>query len=1167
MDKNLTKQQQSAVVDRGGALLVSAAAGSGKTKVLVERVLEYLTDPASPAELDQFLIITFTKAAASELRGKIAEELSNRIAAEPENKHLQQQMQRLYLTKISTVHSFCGDVLREYAYRLDIPADFRVADEQECEPLQQVALERVLENAYENAGENEPFCTLIDTQGLGRNDQKIPQIMLQVYRSAMCHPDPEKWLDSCLAGADGMLTDVGQTVWGSYLLKDLHRYLDLQIQAMTRCAELASRSEGMEKPTQVLQENLQLLLELRQCRTWDAVHSAGKLDYGKLSFGKKCPDIELQERIKAVRDVCKKGVEKKLQAFSDCSAKIVEDLQANQQAMEGLIALVRSFRKEYDRMKQVRRILDFNDLEHKMLELLLGKSRTAPTAAANELEQRFCQVMVDEYQDSNEIQDAIYQALTYRRHNIFMVGDVKQSIYQFRLAEPQIFIDKYNHFEPAETAIPGQGRKVILSSNFRSSGGVIEGVNAVFHSCMSPRVGGLVYGSEEQLNEGIPHIDLPEPEVELYGIQAGEDTYEKEAAFTAARIAQLLDGKHYVRSRDVLRPITEDDIVILLRSPRSVGGEFRYALEQKGIRSTTGDKSDLLLTEEIGALRSVLQVISNPLQDIPLIAALSSRLFCFTADDLARLRSGNRKCSFYEALSKDQAKKSCNFVELLNVLRMESRICSVTELLDRILDRTNCFSIYGAMEDGDLRQSNIEAFYQFVSDFESTGQKDLEQLLDHLDMLEEEGLSIPSESTSGAVKIMSIHKSKGLEFPVVFLCGLSRRFNLESAREQVLCHKDLGIGLGCVDSDQRVRYPGIAKRAIAARMTEDSISEEMRILYVAMTRAQDRLIMTYAQKNLEKDIQSIALRMELSPMELMTAQVSCPGSWVLLTALRRTEAGALRTMANVSCNCTVSERPWHIAVIDEIPAVSCLLDEDAADSGISGLSKKLAPGLQYRYPYASVTQVPSKQTATQLKGRYKDREAAELTVGEKTPAGYFRKPTFACSAADGRTYGNALHEVMEHIDFAACSTVSAVKTQIALLRAQGQISQTAAELADPAAIAAFFASPLGQKLQSSNDIQREFKFSVLVDAGRYYPDVQNERVLLQGVVDCFILEQDGITVVDFKTDRVTDQTLPQKVANYRPQVEAYCEALGKIYALPVKNAYLHFFCTNKTVEL
>ncbi len=1168
MAEVLTTQQKAAVENRGGQLLVSAAAGSGKTKVLVDRLMSYLTDPMDPANVDDFLIITYTKAAAAELRGKIAQKLSQRIAENPGNRHLQQQMQRLYLAKISTVHSFCADIIRENAYRMDISADFRVADENECAQLQLQALDAVLNEAYDRIDSDDDFRILIDTQGFGRDDRMIPQLLLKVYHSAMCHLDPDAWLDWCSTQSEAEgISDAAQTVWGKYLIEDLHRFLDLNIVALDTCVEKATENGTMAKASVLLSQTVDKLRTMRNCTTWDQIVAYDGIDYGRLTFPKNCTDPMLVDQIKAIRNSCKSGLAAKMRSFTDSSNQVLQDLRKTSTSTRGLIALVRAFTAQYQDLKNKRRVLDFADLEHKMLDLLLGKKRTGITTAARELGLRFREIMVDEYQDSNGVQDAIFRALTDERKNCFMVGDVKQSIYQFRLADPGIFIEKYDTFAPAETAEPGQGRKIQLSKNFRSSGSVIQAVNDVFRKCMSSRVGGLEYTEDEMLYEGLAHEPLGEPEVELYGVQVREDTYEEEAAFVAERVAQLLDGKHMVRKSDGLRPIRPEDIVILLRSPGSVGGEFQYALQKRGIRCCSGDNMDLLQTEEVSVFISLLQIVINPQQDIPLLAVLASRLFGFTADELAKIRSKNKYSSFYDALMADGSGKVNDFLRLLNDLRLRAQRMPLTQLLEDILLKTGMLSANLAMADGETRCANLNAFLQVASDFTGGGQRDLIQFLDYLHMMDDRGLVISGDQNSGdTVTIMSIHKSKGLEFPVVFLCGLSRSFNKESAREQVLCHKDLGLGLSFVELNQRVRYPSIAKRAIASKMLEESISEEMRVLYVAMTRPRDRLIMTYAKRNLSSDLADISMRLQLSPRELLTGQVNCPGDWILQTALTRTEAGAFFELGGNSGCAEVSKDPWLIQLV-EVPVTDAVQAEstDGSEPLPDSLIEEMKAALSFVYPHQNSTKIPSKQTATQLKGRSKDYEITENAPQFHKAS--FRRPSFAKSVVTGKDYGTAVHTLLQYIDYGACNSIESVNSEISRLLAARLLSKDQVGLIDPQMLVAFFQSPVGQRLQKHSHIVREFKFSVLVDAKQYCPQVDDEKILLQGVVDCAMIDSDGITVIDFKTDRVTEDTIGIVASGYCAQVHAYKDALQRIYNLPVKKAMLYFFRAGKFIEL
>ena len=1171
MAEILTERQRQAVEDRGGKLLVSAAAGSGKTKVLVDRLLRYIMDPVNPANVDDFLIITYTKAAAAELRGKIAQKLGERIAELPENKHLQKQIHRLYLAKISTVHSFCTDLLRENAYRMDIPADFRVGDENECKQLQEMAMTQLLESAYLDIDQNEEIRQLINTQGLGRDDRQIPKIILKVYHSAKCHLDPDGWLDWCTSHMQlDNVVDASETVWGKYLINRLHSCLDGHIAALNKCVVLADQNNSMVKPATLLHSTIDQLISLRKCITWEQIHGHAPIEFGTLSFGSKCSDLALAEQIKKIRKSCKDDLAKIIKWFADSNDQVLQDLAESAVPTRGLIQLVRRFAENYDNLKKRRRLLDFADLEHNTLDLLTGKRRDRITTIAKEYGERFREVMVDEYQDSNAVQDAIFSALTDRRQNCFMVGDVKQSIYQFRLADPGIFIDKYDHYLPADIAEPGQGRKVLLTDNFRSGSGVISAVNDVFSLCMSKKVGGLDYGTDEMLYEGIKHEKLPDPEIELYTLCSDEDAYVTEANFVAKRIVELLDGKHMVRDKEGIRAVTPGDVVILLRSPNSVGGDFLEVLNAHGIRCTMGDSDDVLKTEEVSTLISLLQTIQNPLVDIPLIATLSSRLFGFTADDLAQIRKQSKHTSFYHALCESSHNKAQAFIRVLEDLRSAARVCRLGELLQKIVEFTDIFSVFGAFPDGQVRCSNIQTFYSYVCSFGSGGQRDLTQLLEHMENAQDKGISINSDPGGGdIVRIMSIHKSKGLEFPVVFLCGLSRKFNLESAYGQVLCDKELGLGLNVVDSRQRVRYPNIAKRAISASIVEQSVSEEMRVLYVAMTRAKDRLIMTYTKKNLADNLQELGLRMELTPSEVLTADANCSGKWILQAAMNRAESGQLRKFADLATTASVYSTTWKIEVVEQVVETDVFeTEDDMVSENISDSTlNQLLSALHYQYPFETATSIPSKLTATQLKGRSKDHEIAEHTRNVVNSGFVFRQPSFVKKKTGAAEKGTAVHSFLQYADLNRCRSVEAVAEEARRLVSMGLLTQDQEALLDHRKIVRCICSELGSLITSSENVLREFKFSVLVDAGEYYPEVCGERILLQGVVDCAIIDSDGITVIDFKTDRVFETPVATLAQNYVGQVNAYAKALEKIYKLPVIKKFLYFFDSGESVQI
>ncbi len=1156
MPETLTPAQKRAVEHRGSKLLVSAAAGSGKTKVLVDRLMAYLTAD-EPANLDDFLMITYTKAAATELRGKIAAKLSEHIAREPDNRHLQQQLQRLYLARISTVHGFCGDVLRQYAFRLDLPTDFRVADENECEELRQTVMDECLENAY--AERTAEFEMLVDTQGYGRDDRRLGEIVLRVFDSARCHRNPDDWLRKCLESSetDG-ICDASETVWGQYLIDEFHKLLDSQIGFYSWAIEEMASESQTQAACDNLGQTLQSLRSLRELTTWRQIHDFGSLSYGVLRFPKGF-DEALKEQIKTLRDGCKESLAKALRTFVDDSDSVLDGMHACAGAQRGLIALVRQFGADFARRKRAARILDFSDLEHQMLRLLFGSSDT-PTAAAREIGERFREIMVDEYQDSNAVQDAIFDALTRGRNHLFMVGDVKQSIYQFRLADPAIFLQKYKTYSDS---FDPSGTRVLLSANFRSGPEVVEAVNAVFGTCMREAVGGLDYTEAESLVEGVPHERLPNPGVELDCIASGSDAYEAEASFVADRIETMLQNYTLIRDGDSFRPVQAEDIVILLRSPGSVGGDFRRALEAKGIPCNTGSGEPLMETAEIATLRAILQVISNPRTDIPLICALASPVFGFTADDLAIVRAADRRVGLYDAMVASDLPKAQAFLETLRTLRNYSRTHRLTELLTKVLNLTKLDSIYASMGAGQSRSENIRSFFTIACEYEASGVRTLEQFLGHLDALEAQGIS--TATAAGGVTMMSIHKSKGLEFPVVFLCGLTRRFNTMDQRADILCHKDFGLGLYVVDNEKRLRYPSVSRRAIAAAMNADMVSEEMRVLYVAMTRARDRLIMTCTAKNMASRLQKLSMDIAFDGGSSAAEGANHAAVWVLLTALRRTEAGALHAAAGVPVPGVVADLPWTISYYDcDTAAIGQSALREEVRHLPMGAERELVERLSFTYPFMSATTAPSKQTATGRKESFRSEEAAEYT--RQKPVSSHRKPSFKSKTVDGRAYGTAMHLCMQHLDFTACGSEEGIRQELSRLLEEGFLSAEDCAMVNTAQLAAFFESPLGWKIRSGK-VLREFKFSILDDASKFDETLSGEQILLQGVVDCALVEDDGITIVDFKTDHVTAQTLSDLTERYRIQLETYADAMERIYEMPVKESFLYFFRLNTFAQV
>ena len=1186
---SLTTEQQAAVDNRGGGLLVSAAAGSGKTRVLVERLLKRVEEGA---DIDRFLVITYTKAAAAELRGRIVEELSARLAERPTDSHLRRQATLVYKAGISTVHSFCGQLLRECGHLLDLDPDFRLCDEGEAGILKLRSLNDVLDKRYEDIQPGSDFAQLVDTMSAGRDDARLMQIVLDIRGRVQSHPDPAAWLDSQerVFALDG-IGDPVQTPWGALLLADAAGQGAYWKRRMEEARDLCDRDDNLlaNYGDSVAQTAAALGAFCQAAEEgWDRARALLPIPFPTAGRKKMVDDPQAAERVKAIRSACKKRMEKLAEWFADDGATVLADQSTVYPAVRGLFALVKDFEGAYAAEKARRGLLDFADLEHMAVKLLVGPDG-APTELARQWSQRYDEIMVDEYQDTNQVQNAIFSAISKEGTNLFLVGDVKQSIYRFRLADPTIFLDKYQRFTPYDQAKDGEDRRVILSRNFRSRPEVLEGCNDLFRAIMSVPFGEMEYSDDQALYPGAPYEPDQTYQVELDALDAseqGEEGAEKvsrdllEARFAARRIRALLDGKFPVSDgAGGTRPVRPADIVILLRSPNTVLRHYARALGERDILWEAEGGDDFFDSTEISVALSLLQIVDNPRQDVALISALRSPVYGFSADRLAQLRANSPDTDFYDALAADGGEDCAAFLVELDELRFGAGDKSSYELLWHIYDRTNLLGIFGAMGEGEARQGNLLALAELARQFEGAGHKGLFRFLTYLTRLRENGakLAPPTVGRSGGgVRLMSIHKSKGLEFPVVLLCGLARQLNREDLRQPILFHPQLGVGPKGLDLERGIEYPTLARLAVSRQLEREMMAEELRLLYVAMTRAKEKLILSVALTGGGKDLEKLAgdSGYPVDPQVLLACQ--SVGQWVLLHALCRPEGEALRRAAGQPVEVTEAplSSPWDIRFVDGGPLDQPPRTVRNAAAPISeekpqGEGEALAQVLAWTYPHRREVDIPSKLTATQLKGRFLDQEVqAQAAVPHRPVA--FERPRFAAEelGLTAAQRGTALHLVMQYIDFERTGSEQGVAGEIARLVDQGYLTPQQGEAADPAPVAALFRSRLGQELLSSVSLRREFKFSLLVPAARYYPQAgEEERVLFQGVIDCWYETLEGITVVDFKTDRVTGKTVEQRAEDYRPQLEAYSQALEEITGRRVAHKVLWFFALDRAVEL
>ena len=1174
----LTPDQRKAVEDRGGSLLVSAAAGSGKTKVLVERLFRYILE--EQCAVDDFLIITYTKAAAAELRGKIAAELSRRVAEQPDNAHLRRQLFRVYQADIKTVDAFCAALLRENVYRLPpidghaLTPDFRVLDEQEADMVKQRVLERALEDFY--AGMDQRRRQLAETLGAGRDDRALETLVLELHRKLQSHPYPLQWLEQVRRDWESPPDDLGQSPYGQVIMADAAAKADFWAGLLEQETDAITDEAVAAAYADRLTETATQLRALSAAQEdWEAM-AAIRPAFRRMGAVKG--ENAEKEHIQAVVKRCKDALKKLSAPFDTAQAEHLEDLAAMAPAMLALADLTADFTRRYQSEKARRNAMDFSDQEHYAIELLLTDDGQ-PTDLARQVAGRYREIMVDEYQDANDVQNCIFTAVSRQEQNLFTVGDVKQSIYRFRLADPTIFLRKYNAYVSADDAEEGQPRKVLLSQNFRSRPSVLDGCNAVFRSIMSRRMGEIDYGPAEQLNFGAtyypPRGDTA-AEFHLIDVADTEDEHFDrgmvEARFVAGRIRRMLDEGYAVSDGDGLRPCTPEDFVILMRSPRSRLKAFTAALAEKNIPCAADESSDFFAAVEIAVVWSLLQVIDNPRQDVPLISVLRSPLFGFSPDHLAAIRALQKDGDYYDALLLDEGEDTQDFLRTLDSLRAAARDETVDDLLWHIYDACRCLAVFGAMPGGRARRDNLVAFYTYARQLSAAGKKSLFDFVSHLRTLLENGDApdLSTRQSAGGVRIMSIHKSKGLEFPIVFLCDLSKRFDPRDVQEPVLVHPELGLGTDRVDWERRIRYDTVSKTAVALQLQRESKSEEMRILYVAMTRPQEKLIAVDCLRNGRKRVADLAAIAGVPTPPEAVASGKCLGDWLLLPLLCTAPGAKLCQWAGAPAPAlTAEDGGWQVYLWENptADASAPVGDGVVLPDSASAPPFDSAP-LEWAYGHTRAAVTPGKVTATQLKGRAIDEEIAQGAPTRRR-AVLFEKPKFLreSTALTAAERGTAVHAVMQYISFRTPPTAEAVAHEVEALAQRRLLTSQQAAAVDCAMVARFLASPLAERIRRAGHVWREYRFTLLTDAALYDPQVAGEELMLQGVVDCAFETPEGLVVVDFKTDRVTAEQQAQRAEGYRPQLEAYALALGQVLEKEVSEKLLYFFHTNSTVKL
>ncbi|HJA35423.1 MAG TPA: helicase-exonuclease AddAB subunit AddA [Firmicutes bacterium] len=1183
MAVTFTPQQQNAIDSRGGALIVSAAAGSGKTAVLVERVIRRITDPQDPVDIDGLLIVTFTNAAAAEMRERIADRLLAQLAEEPGSRRLRRQLALLGGARIQTVHAFCLDLVRQNFTQCGVNPGFRLLDTAESQLLKEQAMEEMLEEQY--ADQDPDFLAALDNFAEERGDRKLQQVVMELYEGLRSHVDPAGWLEQAIQTAEyGAHSQPEELEW----CQDLLRYVEEQTAYLE--GRLLAAYRQLEEVPEVLAKYgpafEQCLVGGRQIRQaagqgWDACFEALRQFSKPRLAAVRGADKGFTDRMKEARDAFCAGIEQlAAEAVSRPGSQVRRELAASLPILRGLRDLEQAFERFYGQGKKRRNALDFSDLEHLAIGLLVDRKTGEQTLLARQLAEGIQEILVDEYQDTNEIQDCLFQALRRPGNSLFLVGDVKQSIYRFRLAEPEIFVEKYYAYQDYEQDPEAPRKRLMLNQNFRSRWEVLELTNFLCRRTMTRRFGGVDYDEREELRPGEPYPYQGPCPAEVYLLdkkrEEGEEDAPEWAVYEAEFVAeaiqwQLQNGQVTDKGQPGSRPARPEDVAVLLSSFSNKAPLYQQALERRGIPCTAGGGADLFASIEAAVLRSLLAVIDNPRQDIPLISVLRSPLYLFTPDELLEIRQQDRKGQFYDGLLRSDSPHVRQFLEDLRLFRSHAPDMSVGQLVALIYSRTGALGVFQALDNGPQRKRNLQRFYQLALQYESGGSRGLFEFLQMLEKKAQEG-DVAEEPAPGAVRLMSVHKSKGLEFPIVVVPDLSKRFNTDDLRQPMLLHKKVGLAFRLRDVERRTEQKTQMQAAIQLRHRAESREEELRKLYVAMTRAREKLILTMALP----DAQASLRRWEelcdeegcLAPGA--AADQSSAAMWVAAPLLRHPDGQPLREYAGLPLALPAQDARRGGLVCRVVP-----FDRKWMQAGEEGGQDQAPPeqltmdmprfqALQdFVYPHLEATKLPSKLTPTGVQQLAADSAQLEWQGERAQPRIQMYRTESRDQAA---RMGTLVHRCMQLVDLARCQTAEGAAAELKRLVEDKQVEEEALQIG-PQAIARFAASPLGRRAEQAQCL-REYQFSALFTPKELgVGQGEEEEILMNGIIDLLLLEEDGAWVVDFKSDAVAPGKEPFQAKRYEKQLDIYAKAVEKIMEVPVRGRTVYFLATGAGVEV
>ena len=1200
MGMTWTESQKKVIDRRERNILVSAAAGSGKTAVLVERIIQKITQ--DKVDIDKLLIVTFTNAAAAEMRERIRDAIEKKLEEEPEDIHLQRQFTLVHNAQITTIDSFCLYVIRNYFYKIDLEPNFRVADEGELSLLRSDVLGKLLEAHYA-AGE-EVFLSFVAGYGSAKSDQAIQDMILKMYAYAQSYPWPDEWLVSCGQAYDlKEEADMEQADW-------MKQFLDSLVTAVSDCGSqmrealnVCEEPDGPYMYADALKEDIRRLDAIREsgsyARFGEEINAYAKA-FPKLAAARKFEgSVEKKELVQNIRNAMKKEIkDMRDKFFFKEPEEIFLDMKKTAPAVKMLVALTEEFASCFAAEKKRKNLVDFSDMEHFALKILVDQTTKEPTETADEFAALFDEIMIDEYQDSNYVQETLLRAVSKERfgqNNLFMVGDVKQSIYRFRLARPELFMEKFDTYA---AGMPGCER-IDLQKNFRSRDEVLSGVNDIFYKIMCRDLGNVVYDENAALYPGADYPEDMDPAMfameVLVANESGAEEMERvelEARMIASRIHEMRKEGQTVTDKESgeLRPMEYRDIVILLRSVSGMADTFVKVLLEEGIPAFTTSRTGYFSTVEIQTVLNMLRVIDNPMQDIPLAAVLYSPVGGFSGEDLAKIRAVSGEKTFYESIltydtmpeeETDQKlrERLRGFLAKLEAFRKRVPYTPVHELITELLEETGYLSYITALPAGEQKCANVQMLIEQAIHYEDTSYKGLFHFVRYIEKLRKYDVDYGEadiiNENENAVRIMSIHKSKGLEFPVVFAAGMGKTFNTQDTRSRLILHPELGIGLDCMDTVRRTKTPTLLKRTLARQTEEENLGEELRVLYVALTRAKEKLILCGCLKDVEKKFGEYRQNADTEhPVSFLArSSAHCYFDWVLPALYSYPEKYEIRVFGETDA------RAGHLK-----EAVRTLLTKEqvkrAVQTADKELLEKIEERLSFAYPFEAEKDIKTKVSVSEIKHQRMQFEPEEMETvqwyaeeeTEEIVPDFIEKRD---RVNRGALRGSAMHLVMQCLPFAGSPSdgnrkqmYAWIAEELEKLKKAGRLDETMYELVRIPMIVDFFASSLGKRMVQADqreELRKEKAFVLGIPAGEIWDCDSRELVLVQGIVDAFFYEDGDIILMDYKTDSV--EKPEQLLQRYQAQLDLYARALEEATGKKVREKIIYSFHLKKEIIL